>query len=147
MTNSYKLIQLTNTAIGDVATDAYIPYGRVTRRINAPSNCCNTFGVVSSGADTVNLNDLGFYKVAYSLTASAAEAGEVTINLVTNGVSVYSVTETITAAGTVNVTLLYAIRVCSSCGASAEACPVSVQIQNTGVALTGVSGNLIIEKI
>ncbi len=42
MTSCYKLIQLTNTTIGDVAVDAFLPYGTVTRRINAPFNCCNT---------------------------------------------------------------------------------------------------------
>jgi hypothetical protein len=145
---SYKQIQLTNSTVGDVAINAYMPLGRVTRRINAPFNCCNTFTVSSSDADTVNLNDVGFYKITYSLTATAAAAGEVTIALVTNGTSIYTVSQAVVdeTAG-VNLTLPYTIRVCSSCSATPDNVPVSVQIQNTGIALTGATSNIIIEKI
>ncbi len=145
---SYKQIQLTNNSVGDVAINSYIPLGRVTRRINAPFNCCNTFSVTSSDSDTVSLNDVGFYKITYSLTATAAAAGEVTIALVTNGTSIYTVSQTIVdEASGVNLTLPYTIRVCSNCSATPDNVPVSVQIQNTGIALTGATSNIIIEKI
>jgi hypothetical protein len=145
MTGTYKLIQLTNTDIGDVAVNAYLPYGRVTRRINAPYNCCNTFTVASSTADVVNINDPGFYKVTYSLTGMVAAAGDVEIALVTNGSEVYSVSQYVAdAAGSANLTIIYTVRVASN---APEEIPVAVQIQNTGLALTGVSSNLIIEKI
>ena len=146
---SYKQIQLTNTTVGDVAINDYMPLGRVTRRINAPFNCCNTFTVTTSDADTVMLNDVGFYKITYSLTASAAAEGEVTIGLVTNGTTVYSVSQSIADAttGSVNLTLPYTIRVCPNCSSTPDNVPVTVQIQNTGIALTGVSSNMIIEKI
>lgn len=148
MTSCYKQIQLTNSAIGDVGVDSYIPYGRVTRRINAPYNCCNTFTVTSSTSDTVMINDTGFYKITYSLTATAAAAGNVTISLVTNGTTIYSVTQYVAAAdGPVNLTLPYTIRVCPNCSSTPDNVPVSVQIQNTGVALTSVSSNMIIEKV
>jgi hypothetical protein len=145
---SYKQIQLTNNTVGDVAINAYMPLGRVTRRINAPFNCCNTFTVTTSDADTVMLNDVGFYKITYSLTATAAAAGEVTIALVTNGTSIYTVSQAVVdeTAG-VNLTLPYTIRVCSNCSATPDNLPVSVQIQNTGIALTGATSNIIIEKI
>ena len=42
---TYKLIQLTNTGIGAVPVDEFIPLGVVTRRLNAPLTCCNTFSV------------------------------------------------------------------------------------------------------
>jgi hypothetical protein len=145
---SYKQIQLTNTSVGDVAINAYMPLGRVTRRINAPFNCCNTFTVTTSDADTVVLNDVGFYKITYSLTATAAAAGEVTIALVTNGTSIYTVSQAVVdEASGVNLTLPYTIRVCSNCSATPDNVPVSVQIQNTGIALTGATSNIIIEKI
>lgn len=148
MTNCYKQIQLTNSTLGDVAVDAYIPYGRVTRRINAPYNCCNTFTVTSSTDDTVTINDVGFYKITYSLTATAATVGDVTIALVTNGTTIYSVSQYVAdATGSVNLTLPYTIRVCPNCAATPDNVPVSVQIQNVGLALTGVSSNLIIEKL
>jgi hypothetical protein len=145
---SYKQIQLTNNTIGDVAANGFMPLGRITRRINAPFNCCNTFSVASSEADTVTLNDVGFYKVTYSLTATAAAAGEVTIALVTNGTSIYTVSQAIVdEASGVNLTIPYTIKVCSNCSATPDNVPVSVQIQNTGTALTGATSNLIIEKI
>lgn len=148
MTSSYKQIQLTNTAIQDVAVDAYIPLGKVTRRINAPLNCCNTFTVTSATSDTVVINDAGFYKITYSLTASAAAAGNVTVALIANNASVYSVTQNLVdETGSVNLTLVYTIRVCPNCASNPDNVPVNVQIQNTGIALTGTSANLIIEKV
>ena len=145
MTTTYKQIQLTNTAIGDVAVDTNIPLGTVTRRINAPVSCCNTFVVSSSGVDTVTINNAGFYKITYSLTATAAAAGVVTIALVTNNNTIYSVSQTIVDETTgVNLTLPYTVRVCPN---SNDTLPVNVQIKNTGIALTGSTANLIIEKI
>lgn len=148
MTGCYKQIQLTNSAIGDVAAEQFIPLGRVTRRINAPQNCCNTFTVTSSTADSVVINDTGFYKITYSLTATAAAAGTVTAALFVNGSEVYQVSQSLIDTGEiVNVTLPYTIRVCPNCSSSPDNVPVTVQIQNAGVALSGTSANLIIEKI
>lgn len=148
MTTTYKQIQLTNKALSDVAVNQYIPLGSVTRRINAPYNCCSTFVVTSASNDTVVLNDPGFYKVTYSLTATAAAAGEVTVALVTNEESIYSVSQTIVDETTaVNLTLVYTIRVTPNSEANPTNTPVNVQLQNTGIALTGESANLIIEKI
>jgi hypothetical protein len=145
---AYKQIQLTNTTVGDVPVDAYIPLGKVTRRINAPMNCCNTFGVTSSNNDTVTLNDTGFYKVTYSLTATANAEGTVTIALVFNGTSVYTVSQYIAdATAPVSLTLPYTVRVTNSNDGITETLPATIQILNTETALTGSSGNLIIEKI
>lgn len=148
MTNGYKQIQITNSEIGNIAENAYLPLGRVTRRINAPYNCCNTFTVTSSTADTVSINDPGFYKITYSLTASAADTGDVSVALVLNGNTIYTVSQYVSSAtGSVNITLPYTIRVYAPCSANTESCPVSVQLQNTGIALTGVSSNIIVEKL
>jgi hypothetical protein len=82
------------------------------------------------------------------LTASAAAAGDVSITLVTNGTNVYTVTQNLVdETGNVNLTLPYTIRVCPNCSASPDNIPVSIQIQNTGIALTGESSNMIIEKV
>lgn len=145
---TYKQIQLTNTDVGDVAVNAFIPLGRVTRRINTPYNCCNTFIVTSATADSVSINDVGFYKITYNLTATAGAAGEVTTNLVTNGSSVYSVSQAVVdETNSVNLTLVYTIRVCPNCSSAPDNVPVNIQIQNTGIALTGSQSNLIIEKV
>jgi hypothetical protein len=94
------------------------------------------------------LNDSGFYKITYSLTASAAAAGDATIELVSDGNSIYSVTSSIAAANsTVNLTLVYVVKVCPICVSSTGSTPTTIQIQNTGVALTGTSSNMIVEKI
>lgn len=148
MTNKYKQIQLTNNNIGDVAVDEFMPLGIVTRRINAPFNCCNTFIVGSTASDILTITEPGFYKVTYSLTAETAAAGTVTMSLLTNGTSVYSVSAATTAADTpVNITLPYTIRVCPNCASTPTNCPVNVQLQLTGTALTGTSANLIVEKV
>lgn len=148
MTTAYKQIQLTNNNIASVEADAFIPLGKVTRRINAPYNCCNTFILTSSTDDTLVLNDTGFYKVTYSLTATAAAAGTITVALITDGTSIHTVSQSIVdETSPVNLTLVYTIRVCPNCASAPDNVPVSLQIQNTGVALTGQSANLIVEKI
>lgn len=148
MTSKYKQIQLTNSNIGDVALDEYIPLGVVTRRINAPFNCCNTFIVGSTKSDTLTITEPGFYKVTYSLTAEAAAAGIVTVNLLTNGTQAYSVSTTVeTADSPVNLTLPYTIRVCPNCASTPTNCPVNIQLQIAGSSITGTSGNLIVEKV
>ena len=145
---AYKQIQLTNTTLGNVAQNAFMPLGKVTRRINTPYAYSNTFVVTSSTADTVVINDAGFYKITYSLTATAAAEGEVTVTLVLNGDPIYSVSQNIAdATAAVNLTLPYTIRVSPNCESAPTNVPASVQIQNTGVALTGESSNLIIEKL
>jgi hypothetical protein len=59
--------------------------------------------------------------------------------------SVYGVTQTIVdEANAVNLTLVYTVRVSP---AACEAAPTTIQIQNAGIALTGESSNLIIEKL
>lgn len=144
----YKLIQLTNTGINEVATNAFIPLGVVTRRINAPYSTSETFQVTNSTADSVTITEPGFYKVTYNITATAAEVGTVTLELITNNLSVETVSSTITTADDpVNVTLIYTIRVCPNCCSTPTNCPVAVQIQSTGVALSGDTANLIIEKV
>lgn len=145
---AYKQIQLTNSAIPDVAVNAYMPLGKVTRRINAPYTPASTFVVTTSAADSVVINDAGFYKITYSLTAEVAAAGTVTVALVVNDNVVYSVSEyAADAEQPVNLTLPYTIRVASNCSAAPTNVPTVIQIQNTGLALTGQSGNLIIEKV
>jgi hypothetical protein len=145
---SYKLIQLTNTTVGAVDVNENIPFGTVTRRINAPYSCCNTFVLASSNTDTVTINDTGFYKITYSLSAVTAAAGTVTTSLMINGTSVYSVSAYAADADSpVNVTLPYVIRVCPSGTTNAVVSPVTVQVQNSGAALTGNTSNIIIEKI
>lgn len=145
--SNYKLIQLTNSNIGDVAVDEYMPLGSTSRRLNASQPNCSTFTVSSTGSNILYLNDSGYYYVVYSTSLVAGAAGEVTISLVSNGTTLYSVTETATEGGTVNVTLPYAVRVCPNSCSVPTNCPAGLQLQLSGVAVTGGNSNLIVEKI
>jgi hypothetical protein len=145
--SKYKLIQLTNTNIGDVAIDGFMPLGAVSRRLNSPMPDVSTFSVSTTGANVIYLNEPGYYNIVYSTSIVAGAAGEAIISLIVNGTSLYSVTTTTTEDGAVNVTLPYSVRVCPNCCGSPTNCPVSVQFQLSGVAITDGDSNLIVEKV
>ena len=143
----YKQIQLTNQKVGAVAVDEAMPLGLVTRRINAPAPTCTTFQLASSNADTLYLNEPGFYKVTYSASLTAGAVGDLTLSLTGNGTTFYTVQETVAADDIYNFTLPYTVRVCSNCNATPTTCPMALQVVLGGVAVTGTSSNLIVEKI
>jgi hypothetical protein len=144
--NCYRVLQLTNSSVGAVATSSTMPFGTITRRVQNAKTCA-TFGTVTSGADTVYLNETGNYNVTYSASLVAEAAGIVSAALSVNGTQVYTVSATAAAAGdTVNITLPYQIRVCSNGVASANV-PATVQIVLTGGDVTGGTSNLIVEKV
>lgn len=149
--SKYKLIQLTNSSIGAIDANTLLPLGIVTRRINSACDC-PTFQVASSNADTVYINEPGYYKVTYSATFTAAAAGNVSVSLLTNQATVYTVTEEATAAeDIVNVTLPYVIRVCPNSCSSPYNCPMAVQFKlgDTALGITPdpSTANLIIERV
>ena len=140
MTENYKLIQITNNSIGDVGVGNAIPLGVVNRRLNTTAMSCNTFNLTSSDSDQVIVNDVGFYKITYSLTATAAAAGVVTVELTVNGTTIYSVSQTIVDETTgVNLTLPFVIRVFPNSSSVSTNVPATIQFINSGVALTGSS--------
>ena len=150
--SKYKLIQLTNNNIPAIAASAYLPLGSITRRYNVSCGDCSTFEVTSSSSDTLVISEPGYYKITYSGTMTAAAAGNISVSLITNQNSVYTVSEEATAAeDIVNITLIYVIRVCPNCCSSPANCPVSVQFQLGDVAL-GVTpdpstSNIVVEKV
>ena len=144
---AYQFIQLTDNTVGAVATDALLPLGNITRRYGNGSCCAATFEVSTSGSDTITINDSGYYKVSYVGSLIPAAAGELILTLTANGVAVTSVSDTVAAAGDVtNISLEYIVRVFPNCNAINNM-PVILQIVNSGVALTGGTSNLIVEKI
>jgi hypothetical protein len=145
--SKYKLIQLTNNAIGEIEVDGYMPFGNITRRLNSPVTPEGTFTISTTGANIVYLNEPGYYNVIYSLSAVASAAGIVDITLTTNGTDVYAVSATATADGTVNLTLPVAVRVCPNSCSSPTNCPVGVQVQLGTTAITDGTSNMIIEKV
>lgn len=148
----YKLIQLTNNNVGEIAAGANLPLGSITRKLNAPSNCTSTFQVTSSTSDTLIIAEPGYYKVTYSATLTAGAAGLMSVSLIANGASTYTVSEDATAAeDIVNLTLPYVIRICPNCCSTPYNCPVSLQFKlgdvATGITPQPSTTNLIVEKI
>lgn len=149
---SYKMIQLTNpptTPFGAVAVGGLLPLGTITHRLGC-GNCNQpTFTVTTSGANTVSINDAGYYRISFSASVVATAAGVVTLNLVQNGVVVYSVSQTAGAAGdTVNLSFVYEVRALPNFGAVLPNLPLNLQIVNAGAtALTSGTSNLIVEKV
>jgi hypothetical protein len=150
--SKYKLIQLTNTNIGAISAQSYLPLGLITRRLNASVDNCSTFQLTSTNADTLVINDPGYYKITYSATLTAGAAGTLGISLVTNQETVYTVNEEATAAeDIVTLTLVYVIRICPNCCSSPANCPVNVQFKlgDTALGITPnpSTSNLIVEKV
>ena len=145
--SKYKLIQLTNTNIGAVAVGGALPLGGITRRLNSPMPDNSTFTVATTGANIVYLNEPGYYNVIYTISGVAGAEGIFGVTLVTNNNNVFTSSVTTTADGTFNVTLPYTLRVCpNSCGTPTN-CPVGIQLQTSGIAITDGVANLIVEKV
>lgn len=145
--NKYRVLQLTNNAIGAVAVTNFMPLGNITRRINRCETNINTFTISTGGVDVVSINECGNYNVTYNLSGIAAAAGVLIATLVINGVNVYSASATAAAGETVNVTIPYQIRVLPNCAANPANIPTNIQIQLNGVGITGGTSNLRVERV
>lgn len=146
----YKVIQLTNTVVGAVDSGALLPLGAITRRYGSScQNGCSVFEVATTGANTIILNEEGYYNLTFNASLTAGAVGDIILDLLVNNVEVLSVAETVAAVGdTSNISLSYVIRVLPNCGAIINNSPAIVQIRldETSVALTGGTSNIIIEK-
>lgn len=143
-----RILQLTNTDIGAVAVDTLMPLGAVTRKYCCGSAGQNTFAVSTTGANTITLNDKGYYYVTYSATVVAGAVGAVTLNLLVNGEVVLTKSETATAVGDfVDITIPYVVRVLPCCPINPSALTIQVENADTSVAITDGTSNIIVEKI
>lgn len=143
-----KVLQLTNTNIPAVAANDYMPLGISTVRypVETP-NCQPVFTITSSTSDTIAVNRGGTYRLDYSASLVASAVGVVTLAVLVNGVSKYTVSATAAAAAdTVNLTIPLDIYLPCNCNAAPNNIPANIQIQNTGVALTSGTSNVIITK-
>lgn len=144
----YRVLQLTNNNISAVAIDDLMPFGNITRKISSGNNCCQTFNVSTTGADTIILNETGNYRIEYSASLTAGAAGEIGVSLISNGNEVYSVSASVGGAGSVaNLTLPYEVRVCPNSCAVPNNCPMTIQVKLTGVAITAGTSNILVEKV
>ena len=144
----YKVLQLTNDSIGAVSVNQLMPLGTITRKICYGNSNCRTFDVSTTGADTITLNEPGNYRISYSASLTAGATGEITVELIANGTSLYSVSSTASAEGEViNITLPYEVRVCPNCSGNINNCPMTIQFKLTGVAITEGTSNVLIERV
>lgn len=143
-----KVLQLTNKSILAVAVDEYIPLGIPTVRYPecSSTNCCEIFSVTSSTSDTISVNKGGTYRIDYSLSAVAAAAGNISVEAVVNGDSIYSVSATAVEGGEVNLTIPLDIYLPCNCNALPNSIPAYIQLKNVGVALTSGSSNIIVTR-
>jgi hypothetical protein len=129
MTNA-RILQLTNSTIGAIATDGNMPLG-VTSVIYPfdISSCYPTYTVASSTSDTLVINKSGTYNFIYNASVAAGEAGNVTLALKVNGVTKYEVTSTVAAVGSItNITIPFEIFVPCNCASVPNNVPAYVQV-------------------
>lgn len=143
---NYRVLEMHNSAIGAVAVGAFMPLGKVTRRISECAGSGVPFEITNSGADTIQLTSKGYYKVLYTASVVTGGAGTVTLQLMENGTAVASATATATAAGTLNVVIAKEIRVFANCQSCPTNCPVDLQVLLSGTAITGGSSNIIVDS-
>lgn len=143
---NYRVIELQNNNIGAVAVNGFMPLGRVTRRISTTTGSGVPFEISTSGADTVQITNKGYYNVLYSASLTVEAAGTVQVALIANGVELYNVTESAAGAGAVNLTLPKVVRVFANCAANSTNCPVDLQIQLKGSAITGGTSTLRVDS-
>lgn len=147
MYNNYRVLQMTNEAIGDVAVSDYMPLGRITRRVFGPEKCPDTFIVNNTNVNNVVINEPGNFDILYNASLTAAADGTLALDLVVNGQTMYTVSATVTTGDTVNITLPYQIRVFPNCASHPDNVPSNVEIQLAGVAVTNGTGVLRIERV
>jgi hypothetical protein len=150
--SKYKLIRLTNSNIGALPAQSILPLGSVTRRVNIVGNNCPGLKVGLSSADTLSIYEPGYYKITYNGTFTAAAIGTMSISLVNNGTTVFTVSDEAAAAeDSVDLTLIYVIRVYPNCCGAVPNSPANLQIQlgdtAIGITPTPSSANLIVERV
>lgn len=144
--SSYRLIQLTNANIGAVAVNNIIPIGIMTRQIKRDNACTPTFDVTTSVNNAVYVQEAGFYKITYTGYLTVGAAGSIVVQLQINGVTMATATVSVAAAGTYLVSLVFVTRAFNNCNTAVNL-PLLIQLNNAGIALTGGTSNLIIERV
>lgn len=142
----YRLLQLTNNTVGPVAAATVLPIGVTSRKIACASKCTPTFEITTTANNVAYINEPGFYKITYTGYLTAGAAGNVVVNLEINNAIVAVATVTATAAGTVPVSITYVTRVLNSC-CNNPATVQALQFRNAGIAITGGTSTVIIERV
>lgn len=134
-----RLLGISNTASQDLIVGELVNLGNVYRRFSKKNECgISTFDFYGTG---INLNQRGIYKVNVTAVVSAPAAGDVTLQLETNGVLIPAAfaTETITTADTELRTLSFSYFILVD-NDLILSCPTtttqSISLRNVGVAST-----------
>ena len=144
---SYRVLQLTNNNIGTIAVGSNMPLGRITRKLCCGNVGTRTFDISTSNADTVTLNEKGNYNVLYNVSFIPSGAEVIKFTLYANDVEMYSVSRSVAAATTYNITLPYQVRVLDNCPSCTTNNPLQLQLRVSGVGVASGSSNLLIEKV
>ncbi|MBQ0090303.1 MAG: hypothetical protein KBT27_13335 [Prevotellaceae bacterium] len=117
-----SLIYTTNSTATVVAPGSRVPVGYVQRRLGCDFNV---------NGDNIFINKAGYYLIDFSATITAGAAGDVKLNLVQNGETIASSTESIATANTLFHTAAIpgVVRVYCCAGAT-----VSIEVDATSTA-------------
>jgi hypothetical protein len=146
--SAYKVIQLTSNNLGAITAGSYLKLGNVTRKINCKNYDAVPFSTSTTDTTNVVINESGYYRVTYTATLIAGAAGVIGVSLVSNNATLYTVSETVAAEGdSVNLALVYEVRVCPNSDCNPYNIPVNIQMLLNTVAITGGTSNLLVEKV
>lgn len=138
-----RLIELTNGNTGAVAVGGLMPLGAVTRMIGLTPKCTPTWTVSTTQNNVVTISESGIYTATYTGTLVVTEAGDVTVDMLLDGVAIASRTITAVAGASVNVAMSKEIRVYGSCCNGVT--PATLALRIGGVPITTANGSLILD--
>lgn len=138
-----RLIELTNGNTGAVAVGALMPLGAVTRMIGMTPKCTPTWTVSTTMNNVVTVSESGIYTATYTGTLVVAEDGDVTVDMLLDGVVIASRTITAVADASVNIAMVKEIRVYCDCCNGAN--PVTLALRVGGVPITTANGSFILD--
>lgn len=142
----FRTLQLTNNSIGAVAVGKFMPLGMITRKVCCGNTGTRTFDVSSFGADTISMNEKGYYDIIYNVNFTVADTGTLTLTLKGNGNDLYTISRSV-SAGSYSLSLPYQVRVFDNCASCSTNNPMSIQIELGGVAITDGNSNIIVERV
>lgn len=103
-----------------------------------------------TGASTINLNKCGVYMVEVNATAIAAAAGDITLELLVNGVAQPQTVTTVAASDTTSANALSfetLVQVQNNNGPCACNAPTTITVQNIGEGVTLSNVNVVVTKL
>lgn len=105
---------------------------------------------VLNGVSTIELNNCGVYEIAFDIGALPSADGDITINMLKNGViqpqSLLSIPTSVTTSG-VHGTITTLVQVPRNNNACCCSSPTTIQFVNSGVGIIEAQINVVVTKI